>query len=699
MAEQQLSSTCGTYELKGAPFIHTGEKSNKIFRMALGHLASGRDEVKMNVNLRDAAREGHTVPGGLRNNLYSVSALTQAGYGAVFDKDYFAVVDADEVSRMISRHAILKGFYSPDEGLWRIPLGDVKGAKRENYGAGETIATRQRPIDILRDAPAPPAPADLPDDLANVYELRANPQIIRYYHAAAGFPTKPTWINAIENGHYSSWKGLTVDLVRRHYPEADETWKGHGRKIKMNIRSTKQLLKDEAANTQQVMELAEQSSEQIDLEGVHHKVYNLAEEMDRKMYSDQTGRFPHRSYNGMQYIMVVYEAHFSNNIFVEPLRNRQAGEMVAAYQRAVDRMKKAGIQPKIHILDNEISAEFKNAIEANGMSYQLVPPNDHRRNIAEKAIQVFKDHFISVLCGTAENFPMQLWDQLLPHAELQLSLLRKSRVDSTKSAYEVMYGKNHDYNANPWAPLGCAVQVHVMPRNRKSWEPHTKAGFYVGNSVDHYRCHRVWVVETRNVRVGQTVFFKHKYLTQPPVTQADALLRATDDVCDLLRGKVPVKGDVRTALDMLMDIFSEQAEKTITTPTDTHREQRSRAHANRTTTEEETVENQAIPNEIELGDDDVRTTRTAQIRHPPPSGPHLIEDDEPPNFRVTRASRRRQLLSAVEVSGSCPTARQTASRKFPMQFLCDFAGAVLDAETGDLLEYRQLIKNPKHEKE
>ena len=143
------------------------------------------------------------------------------------------------------------------------------------------------------------------------------------------------------------------------------------------------------------------------------------------------------------------------------MRNRQAGEMVAAYQRAVDRLKKAGIQPKMHILDNEISAEFKEAIKANGMSYQLVPPNDHRRNVAEKAIQVFKDHFISVLCGTAENFPMQLWDQLLPHAELQFSLLRKSRVDSTKSAFEVLYSKKHDYNANPWAPLGCAVQVHV----------------------------------------------------------------------------------------------------------------------------------------------------------------------------------------------------------------------------------------------
>ena len=84
MAEQQIISNCGTYELKGALFIHTGERSNKIFLMALGHLANGCDEVKMVVNLRNVAREGNTMPGGLCNNLYSVSALTQAGYGAVF---------------------------------------------------------------------------------------------------------------------------------------------------------------------------------------------------------------------------------------------------------------------------------------------------------------------------------------------------------------------------------------------------------------------------------------------------------------------------------------------------------------------------------------------------------------------------------------------------------------------------------------
>ena len=40
----------------------------------------------------------------------------------------------------------------------------------------------------------------------------------------------------------------------------------------------------------------------------------------------------------------------------------------------------------IHILDIECSTKFKQAILDNQMSYQLVPPHDHRQNVAEKAI-------------------------------------------------------------------------------------------------------------------------------------------------------------------------------------------------------------------------------------------------------------------------------------------------------------------------
>ena len=113
-------------------------------------------------------------------------------------------------------------------------------------------------------------------------------------------------------------------------------------------------------------------------------------------------------------------------------------------------------EPEMHILENEASQEFKNAIKSNQMKFELFPSNDHRRNVAEKANQVFKDHFISVLCGTDVSFPMQLWCQILRQAEHQLNLLRKSRMDPSKSAFEILYGKQ-DYNAHPFAPLRSAL--------------------------------------------------------------------------------------------------------------------------------------------------------------------------------------------------------------------------------------------------
>ena len=42
------------------------------------------------------------------------------------------------------------------------------------------------------------------------------------------------------------------------------------------------------------------------------------------------------------------------------------------------------------------------------------------------------------------------------------------------------------------------------------------------------------------------------------------------------------------------------------------------------------------------------------------------------------------------------TNKQAASRKFLLQFLCDFASAVLDDDTMDLLEYHHLLEHPKY---
>ncbi len=54
--------------------------------------------------------------------------------------------------------------------------------------------------------------------------------------------------------------------------------------------------------------------------------------------------------------------------------------------------------------------------------FQLVPPDMHCQNWAERTICTFKDHFLAILAGVDYAFPPYLWDLLLPQAELTLNL-------------------------------------------------------------------------------------------------------------------------------------------------------------------------------------------------------------------------------------------------------------------------------------
>jgi len=72
-----------------------------------------------------------------------------------------------------------------------------------------------------------------------------NEKSVRYLHAAAGFPVKESWIDAIKAGNYTTWPGLNVKVVNRYFPESDETQKGHMKKQRQNVRSTTTITKEE----------------------------------------------------------------------------------------------------------------------------------------------------------------------------------------------------------------------------------------------------------------------------------------------------------------------------------------------------------------------------------------------------------------------------------------------------------------------
>ncbi len=87
--------------------------------------------------------------------------------------------------------------------------------------------------------------------------------------------------------------------------------------------------------------------------------------------------------------------------------------MIRVYQKILNRMKAAGLGLRKQVLNNKCSAAMKACIKENGMDYKLVPPGQHRRNQAERAIQTFKAHFFSILAGINDKFPLSLWCNLL----------------------------------------------------------------------------------------------------------------------------------------------------------------------------------------------------------------------------------------------------------------------------------------------
>ena len=66
---------------------------------------------------------------------------------------------------------------------------------------------------------------------------------------------------------------------------------------------------------------------------------------------------------------------------------------------------------------------------------ELVLLGCHRRNAAEVEICNFKTHFLNVLAVVAEDFPINLWDRLLPQTEITLNLLQQSNATPNKLAY------------------------------------------------------------------------------------------------------------------------------------------------------------------------------------------------------------------------------------------------------------------------
>ena len=121
-------------------------------------------------------------------------------------------------------------------------------------------------------------------------------KLAKYFHAAAFIPTKYTFITATNQGQFTSWLGLSANLISKKLPQTPFMVKGRLDQEQNNLCSNHSL--------------------QGFLGDVHHKqeqrTHNIlaaiinVNSATAKSYYEQLGRFPVLSSRGNQYIFVLY---------------------------------------------------------------------------------------------------------------------------------------------------------------------------------------------------------------------------------------------------------------------------------------------------------------------------------------------------------------------------------------------------------
>ena len=134
--------------------------------------------------------------------LISIPKLADKRYTTVLHEKVAKIHDNDTTMVMSNKLPILTPPRCKTSGLWRLNLNpEAEKTDQPNEESTETAHV--------------------------IFDLPSARQSFLWYHAAAGFPPKETFLKAVRHGNYGTWPKLTTQLIHKYFPDLDETIKGH----------------------------------------------------------------------------------------------------------------------------------------------------------------------------------------------------------------------------------------------------------------------------------------------------------------------------------------------------------------------------------------------------------------------------------------------------------------------------------------
>jgi hypothetical protein len=147
---------------------------------------------------------------GLNAPLVSVPKLADTGYITLFEKSIANVYNKATTKVISLEKPVIQAPRCHSSGLCKMGLEprDITGATKNKFST---------------------------ESINALFDLPSTKQTALWYHAAAGYPEKETFLDAICKGNYATWPGLTVKMMSRHFPELIETKKGHKKRARQGI--------------------------------------------------------------------------------------------------------------------------------------------------------------------------------------------------------------------------------------------------------------------------------------------------------------------------------------------------------------------------------------------------------------------------------------------------------------------------------
>ena len=141
-----------------------------------------------------AAHRANISPVLQNRAVISIGQLCNDGFSATFSKDHLTLVKQD---------ITITGERNVRNGLYYIDLAPCSQPTARNALSLHTSYAQ------------------------SAYKISTKSDLVRYLHQASSSPVISTWTAAIDAGYYTTWPGITSQLVQKYLPRALATAQGH----------------------------------------------------------------------------------------------------------------------------------------------------------------------------------------------------------------------------------------------------------------------------------------------------------------------------------------------------------------------------------------------------------------------------------------------------------------------------------------